>query len=173
MSNGRRRYGRTLISPARPQLARDVRKKLLATFLAAPLGLPVTAACSREPEPAQARAAIQGSAQVRQEAQGQTKAQGPWRGLDVPRYANGIEFEIEADEDEYEICFRSRDKVRAIFDFYRDYLQQQGFRVARSQIKEHGFKVDMVRGQGSPNDTIELDAKRRDGRYEVEIEFDE
>ena len=98
---------------------------------------------------------------------------GAWRGLNVPSYANGADFQVEADEDEYEIYFRSTDDVKAVFGFYRDYLRKQGFRVARSRTKIDGFKADMVRGRGGPNDTIELDVKLKDGRHKVEIEFDE
>lgn len=102
-----------------------------------------------------------------------TQAQGSWRGLDVPRYPRSADVRIEPDEDEYEIYFRSRDGVRAVFNYYRTFLQRQGFRVIRSVTKQNGFKADMVRGRGGPNGTIELDAKLKDGLHKVEIEFDE
>lgn len=150
-------------------LLRNTRGRLLAVLTPMSLVLSATAACSQEPE--QTKAQVQPRSQA--QAQGRTQVQAPWRGLNVPRYANGTGFQIETDEDEYEIYFRSHDDVRAIFEFYRGYLQQQGFRVTRSQNKEHGFKVDMVRGRGGPNDTVELDVKSKDGRIKVEIEFDE
>ena len=104
---------------------------------------------------------------------GVAPAQEAWRGLDVPRYSNATDFAVETDKDEYDIRFRSQDNVQAVFDFYRNYLQQQGFRVTDSKTTSHGFKADMVRGQGGPNNTVELDAKLKHGRYKVEIEFDE
>ena len=100
-------------------------------------------------------------------------AQEAWRNLSVPKYSNATDYSVETDKDEYDIRFRSQDNVQAIFDFYRNYLQQQGFRVTDSKPTSHGFKADLVRGQGGPNDTIELDAKLKHGRYKVEIEFDE
>ena len=100
-------------------------------------------------------------------------AQEAWRGLNVPKYSNATDYNVETDKDEYDIRFRSQDKVQAVFDFYRDYLQQQGFRVTDSKPTSHGFKADLVRGQGGPNDTIELDTKLKHGMYKVEIEFDE
>ena len=100
-------------------------------------------------------------------------AQEAWRGLNVPKYSNVTDYNVETDKDEYDIRFRSQDKVQAVFDFYRDYLQQQGFRVTDSKPTSHGFKADLVRGQGGPNNTIELDAKLKHGMYKVEIEFDE
>jgi hypothetical protein len=100
-------------------------------------------------------------------------AQEAWRGLNVPSYPNASDYNVETDEDEYEIRFRSQDDVQAVFDFYRDYLQQQGFQVADSRPTSHGFKADLTRGQGGPDDSIELDAKLKHGRYKVEIEFDE
>lgn len=96
-----------------------------------------------------------------------------WRGLNVPMYPNATDHKVAADHDEYEIRFRSSDNVQAVFDFYRDYLQRQGFRVTDSRPTSHGFKADMVRGSGGPSDTVELDAKQKHGRYKVEIEFDE
>ena len=104
---------------------------------------------------------------------GAALAQEAWRGLNVPKYSNATDFAVETDKDEYDIRFRSQDNVQAVFDFYRNYLQQQGFRVTDSKTTSHGFKADMVRGQGGPNNTVELDAKLKHGRYKVEIEFDE
>ena len=104
---------------------------------------------------------------------GAVLAQQAWRGLTVPSYPNAADHNVETDGDEYDIRFRSQDNVQAVFDFYRNYLQQQGFRVTDSKPTSHGFKADLVRGQGGPNDTIELDAKLKHGRYKVEIEFDE
>ena len=130
---------------------RRLQARLLAGLLFVSLALPVTAA------PAQAQA----------------QAQGSWRGLDVPRYPNGSDFKVEADTDEYELYFRSSANPRAVFDYYRAFLQKAGFRVVRSQAKTHGFKANLVRGRGGPNDTIELDAKLENGLHKVEIEFDE
>ena len=104
---------------------------------------------------------------------GAALAQEAWRGLNVPKYSNATDYSIETDNDEYDIRFRSQDNVQAVFDFYRNYLQQQGFRVTDSKPTSHGFKADMVRGQGGPSNTVELDAKLKHGRYKVEIEFDE
>ena len=100
-------------------------------------------------------------------------AQEAWRGLNMPKYSNATEYNVKTDEDEYDIRFRSQDNAQAVFDFYRNYLQQQGFRVTDSKPTSHGFKADLVRGQGGPNDTIELDAKLKHGSHKVEIEFDE
>lgn len=102
-----------------------------------------------------------------------SQAQEAWRGLNIPRYAGASDFDVKTDRDEYDLRFRSQDNVEAVFNFYRDYLQQQGFRVTDSRPTSHGFKADMVRGQGGPSDTIELDVKFTRGRYKVEIEFDE
>lgn len=104
---------------------------------------------------------------------GTALAQEAWRGLNVPRYSNATDYAVETDRDEYDIRFRSQDNAQAVFDFYRNYLQQQGFRVTDSRPTSNGFKADMVRGQGGPNDTIELDAKLKRGWHEVEIEFDD
>lgn len=145
MSGPRMEDDTAFISPARHPYT-----WLLATLLSVSLALPATAAA----------------------AQGQ-QAQEAWRGLDVPRYPNGSNFQVEADTDEYELYFRSSDNARAVFDFYRNYLQKQGFRVARSKTKTQGFKADMVRGRGGPNGSIELDAKLESGLHKVEIEFDE
>ena len=73
--------------------------------------------------------------------------------------------------DEYELCFRSSDNPRAVFCYHRGFPQKQGFRVSRTKGKTDGFKADMVRGRGSPNGTIELDAKRENAIHRVEIEF--
>ena len=104
---------------------------------------------------------------------GAVLAQQAWRSLNVPSYPNATDHNVETDGDEYDLRFRSQDNVQAVFDFYRNYLQQQGFRVTDTKPTSHGFKADLVRGQGGPNDTIELDAKLKHGRYKVEIEFDE
>lgn len=104
---------------------------------------------------------------------GAALAQEAWRGLNVPKYSDATDFTVETDKDEYELRFRSRDNVQTVFDFYRGYLERQGFRVTDSKPTSHGFKADMVRGQGGPNDTVELDAKLKHGWYKVEIEFDE
>lgn len=104
---------------------------------------------------------------------GSAQAQEAWRGLTVPKYGNATDYTARADGDEYDIHFRSPDNVRAVFDFYRGYLEQQGFRVADSRPTSRGFKANMVRAQGGPNDTVELDAKPKRGGYKVEIEFDE
>lgn len=104
---------------------------------------------------------------------GTALAQEVWRGLNVPKYSNAADYNVKTDPDEYDIRFRSQDNAQAVFDFYRSYLQQQGFRVTDSKPTSHGFKADLVRGQGGPNDTIELDAKLKHGWHKVEIEFDE
>ena len=104
---------------------------------------------------------------------GTARAQDAWRGLNVPHYPNATDYTVKADEDERDIYFRSGDDARAVFDFYRGYLERQGFRVTESRPTTHGFKADMVRGQGGPADKVELDAKLKHGRYKVEIEFDE
>ena len=151
MSEQRRRSSGAFDLPSSLRPVRGARVWLLAGLLPVTLVLPAGAASS----------------------QGQQPAQGTWRGLDVPRYPNGSDFQIEADADEYELYFRSSDIPRAVFDYYRNYLQKQGFRVVRSKAKTDGFKADMVRGRGGPNGTIELDAKRENGLHKVEIEFDE
>ena len=104
---------------------------------------------------------------------GAAVAQEAWRGLNVPKYANAADYNVKTDGDEYDIRFRSQDNPQAVFDFYRNYLQQQGFRITDSKPTSHGFKADLVRGQGGPSDTIELDAKLKHGWHKVEIEFDE
>ena len=151
MSEQRRGNGGTFHPPASLRLVGGTTAWLLAALLPVSLALPANTASS----------------------QGQQQAQGPWRGLDVPRYPNGSDFQIEADADEYELYFRSSDNPRAVFDYYRGFLQKQGFRVARSKAKTDGFKADMVRGRGGPNGTIELHAKRENGLHKIEIEFDE
>lgn len=102
---------------------------------------------------------------------GAALAQKAWRDLTVPKYSNAADYTVKTDE--YDIRFRSQDNPQAVFDFYRNYLQQQGFRVTDSKPTSHGFAADLVRGQGGPNDTIEPDAKIRHGWHKVEIEFDE
>lgn len=104
---------------------------------------------------------------------GAALAQEAWRGLNVPKYSNATGYDVKTDEDEYDIRFHSQDNAQAVFDFYRNFLQQQGFRVTDSKPTSHGFKADLVRGQGSPSDTVELDAKLKHGWHKVEIEFDE
>ena len=104
---------------------------------------------------------------------GTALAQEAWRGLNVPKCANAADYNVKTDEDEYDIRFHSQDDAQAVFDFYRNSLQQQGFRVTDSKPTSHGFKADLVRGQGGPNDTVELDAKLKHGWHKVEIEFDE
>ena len=104
---------------------------------------------------------------------GAAQAQDAWRGLIVPRYPNVADYDARQDDDEYEIRFRSQDNVQAVFDFYRSYLEQQGFRVTQTKPKSNGLKADMLRGQGGPDNTVELDAKLRRGQYKVEIEFDD
>lgn len=104
---------------------------------------------------------------------GTAQAQEAWRGLSVPKYPNATDYRVKTDDDEYKIYLHSQDNVQAVFDFYRKYLEQQGFRATESKSKSHGFEADMVRGQGGPNDTIEMDVKLKHGRYKVEIEFDE
>lgn len=113
------------------------------------------------------------AAQTQSQSQSQSQPESAWRGLTVPRYPNATEQRVKTDDDEYKTYLHSPDNVRAIFDFYRGYLEKQGFRVTKSEDKKHGFKANMARGQGGPNDTVELDVKRKDGRYKVEIEFDE
>lgn len=104
---------------------------------------------------------------------GAAQAQGAWRGLTVPQYPSATDYNARQDVDEYEIRFRSQDDVKAVFDFYRSYLEQQGFRVTQTKPKRNGLKADMVRGQGGPDNTVELDAKLNRGQHKVEIEFDD
>ena len=101
------------------------------------------------------------------------EAQEAWQGLNVPKYSRATGCAAKADDDEYDITFRSLDNVRIVFDFYRDYLEQQGSRVTDGRPTSRGFKANLVRGQGGPNDTIGLDATPKHGGYKVEIEFDE
>lgn len=149
----RRRDDSSLSSLDSLRPVRGVRPWLLAALLPMSLAVPAAAASSQ--------------------GQVQQQAQGSWRGLDVPRYPNGSDVQIEADSDEYELYFRSSDNPRAVYDYYRGYLQKQGFRVARTKTKAQGFKADMVRGRGGPNDSVELDVKLEGGLHKVEIEFDE
>ena len=104
---------------------------------------------------------------------GMARAPDMWRGLNVPRYPNATDYTDKSDDDERDIYFRSQDDVRAVFDFYRGYLEREGFRVTESKATKHGFKADMVRGQGGPDSGVELDAKLKHGRYKVEIEFED
>ena len=104
---------------------------------------------------------------------GAALAQEAWRGLNVPKYSNATDYNVKTDEDEYNIRFRSQDNAQAVFDFYRSFLQQQGFRITDTKPTSHGFKADLVRGQGGPNDMVELDAKLKHGWHKVEIEFNE
>lgn len=154
----------TSVSPLGMQRACGARALFLAILIPMSLALTATAASSQEPAPDSA------ASPARSETQ--TQVEGPWRGLDVPRYPNGSRFHIETDSDEYELYFHSSDDVRAVFDYYRTYLEKQGFRVVRSKTTKNGMKANLARGQG-PNHTIELDAKLDHGRYKVEIEFDE
>ncbi|MBN8727247.1 MAG: hypothetical protein J0H15_06015 [Xanthomonadales bacterium] len=96
-----------------------------------------------------------------------------WRGLDIPDYPQASNIHVESDADEYEIYFHSEDAVQAVFDFYRAALERQGFAVKDSKQTRRGHKARLVRGAGGPENTIELDAKPKHGRYKVEIEFDE
>ena len=96
-----------------------------------------------------------------------------WRGFDVPAYPSATHSATGQDLDDYEIRFQSQDDPKAVYDFYKNYLVQQGFTVVNEKTKRHGFKADLTRGQGGPDDRIELDVKRKDGRFEVEIEFDD
>lgn len=101
------------------------------------------------------------------------QAQEAWRGLTIPNYSNATELTVSQDEDEYEISFKSEDEPKQIFDFYVDYLQQQGFKVTKTKTKKDGYKADMQRDGGGRNNMVELDVKNRHGRHEVEIEFDD
>lgn len=98
-----------------------------------------------------------------------------WRGLRIPQYPGATNLEISTDDDEYELEFRSADSLQQVFDFYRDDLVQQGFQVRRTNTHDRGRTLQAVltRGQGGPDDSVELDVHRSDGRYEVEIEFDD
>lgn len=104
---------------------------------------------------------------------GTLQAQETWHGLNVPRFANITDYTESKDSDEYEMYFRSAQNTKAVFDFYRDYLVNQGFQVTNSKTKKAGFKADLMRGKGGPDDTVELDVKLENGRYKVEIEFDD
>ncbi len=100
---------------------------------------------------------------------------GAWRGLRVPDYPGATGLSVSTDDDEYELYFRSGDSLQQVFNYYRDFLERQGFRLRNSDTKDGGqtLEANLMREQGGPNDSIELDAKLRDGRYKVEIEFDD
>jgi hypothetical protein len=100
-------------------------------------------------------------------------AQDTWRGLSVPRYPRATDYHVKTDRDEYDIYFRSRDTVESVFNFYRDSLERQGFRIMSSRPTSHGLEAHLVRGAGGPDNIIELNAKLEHGWYEVEIEFDD
>lgn len=99
-------------------------------------------------------------------------SQGAWRGLNVPAYPGATNLSVSSDDDEYELYFQSRDSLQQVFNFYRDFLVRQGFRVASSESKDGGtdLKANLTRGQGAANN-IELDVKLKNGQYKVEIEF--
>lgn len=97
---------------------------------------------------------------------------GPWKGLTIPDYPNATEASVERDDDEYTIRFRSPDRPRATFDFYRAYLEKQGFQVVQRTTKRDGFEADLVRTRGGVREDVELEATVKDGRHEVEIELD-
>lgn len=98
-----------------------------------------------------------------------------WHGLRVPSYPGATNLSISSDDDEYELEFRSTDSLPQVFDYYLNVLVQQGFEVRERETRDRGqtLEATLTRGQGGPNDSIELDVKRSDGRYEVEIEFDD
>jgi len=96
-----------------------------------------------------------------------------WRGLDVPRYPNANDYHVTPGADEYDIYFSSQDSAQAVFEFYRGYLEQRGFRVTNSTATPRGFKAEMVRGQGGPGNTVRLDENFTNGLHKVEIEFHE
>lgn len=104
---------------------------------------------------------------------GAALAQEAWRGLTVPKYPDATNYRIKTDSDEYDIYFSSQDNVKTVFEFYVNYLRQQGFSITESRPTKYGHKARLARGRGGPNDTIELDAKPKHGHYKVEIEFDE
>lgn len=137
---------RTCTLSSAPSAMPTIRRALLAGLAAFSIGLAVPAM-----------------------AQGQ---QG-WRGLDVPQYAGASDVSTEIDSDEYELYFHTADDTQKVFDFYRDALERQGFEVVSSKTKKRGYKAHLRRGQGGPEDTIELDVKKKHGRVKVEIEFDD
>lgn len=99
-----------------------------------------------------------------------------WRGLRIPHYPGATNVEISTDDDEYELEFRSSDSLQQVFEFYRDFLVQQGFEVRRSGPRDRGRALQAVltRGQGGRDSSVELDVHRSSsGRFEVEIEFDD
>lgn len=103
-----------------------------------------------------------------------TKPPSAWRGLTVPNYPEATHLSVSSDDDEYELYFQSSDNLQKVFNFYRDFLVKQGFKVVSSKAEDGGtdLKADLSRGAGKANN-IELDVKLKNGQYKVEIEFDE
>ena len=97
-----------------------------------------------------------------------------WQGLKVPNYPGATNLSVSSDEDEYELYFQSSDNLQKVFNYYRDFLIKQGFKVDNSKAKDGGtdLKANLTRGKGAANN-VELDVKLKNGQYKVEIEFDE
>jgi len=72
------------------------------------------------------------------------------------------------------LYFQSSDSLQQIFNYYRDFLVRQGFKVASSKAEDGGtdLKANLTRGAGKANN-IELDVKLKNGQCKVEIEFDD
>lgn len=98
-----------------------------------------------------------------------------WNRMELPLYPASQQEKLKVDSDEYEIHLRTSAEVQQVFDFYRDRLEQQNFRVTSSKTKKHGLKAYLQRGQGTaPEDLLELDVKRKgNGLIKVEIETGE
>lgn len=97
-----------------------------------------------------------------------------WQGLTVPNYPGATRLSVSSDDDEYELYFQSSDSLQKVFNYYRDFLIKQGFRVASSKSEDGGtdLKANLTKGAGKANN-IELDVKLKNGQYKVEIEFDD
>lgn len=97
-----------------------------------------------------------------------------WQGLKIPNYPGATNLSVSSDDDEYELYFQSSDDLQKVFNYYRDFLIKQGFKVDNSKSKDGGtdLKANLTRGKGAANN-VELDVKLKNGQYKVEIEFDE
>lgn len=130
---------------------------LLTSILLA--GLPYAAAQGTTPAPTTSATPAQPSA---------------WQGLTVPNYPGATQLVVSSDDDEYELYFQSSDGLQKVFNYYRDFLVKQGFKVENSKAEDGGtdLKANLSKGTGKANN-IELDVKLKNGQYKVEIEFDD
>lgn len=104
----------------------------------------------------------------------QAAQQAVWRGLQIPDYPGATGVTVSKDDDEYELSFQSSDSLERVFAYYRDLLVRQGFQVRNTETDDRDErKADLRRGQGGSDDSIELEVELRNGRYRVEIEFDD